>query len=326
MGLELDRRRFLGSLAAFGLALKQNRKGRAQPSFAFGLPIANPGGIPGDGYIVRHGFQTENTWYNPGNWHTAEDWYRLDSADTAGASVLAVAEGEVVFIGSDYPGRVVIVQHAPNLYSMYGHLNPESVTVTQGSRVARGKQIATVASVPGWIAPSHLHFEMRNFLYTAEVNGETPRYAYACGFNCAPGPGYWPMTAPELPSGVGWRNPTHEIGNRLLADGPLRVVVPSSWSGAVEMTSLPWQWTDAVDVGLIDLYPGAQFDVLAVDAGPSASTGTSAEAYFLSYLIDLGDGTSGWVRAAVADSGDTGSDGRPSSVRFTLLPVLDQAR
>ena len=37
-------------------------------------------------------------------------------------------------------------------------------------------------------------------LYEAEVNGETPRYAYACGFNCAPGPGYWPMAAP-----VTWR-------------------------------------------------------------------------------------------------------------------------
>lgn len=322
MGSRFDRRRFLGGIGAATAGLTLPRATRAQSSLAFGLPIAEPGGIPGDGFLVRHGFQTENTWYNPGNWHTAEDWYRLNGVDTAGASVLAVADGGVVFVGSDYPGRVIIVQHAPELYSMYGHLNPGSVTVAQGSQVVRGQQLATIASVPGWTAPSHLHFEMRNFLYTAEVNGETPRYAYGCGYNCAPGPGYWPMTAPELPSGMGWRNPTHEIGNRLLSDGPMSVVVPSSWSGAVEMTSHPWQWPEATGVGLLDLYPGARFDVLAIDAGQAASTGTSAEAYFLSYLVDLGDGSSGWVRAAVADYGDTGSDGRPSSVRFVLLPVL----
>lgn len=322
MGLGFDRRRFLGSLGAAGFMLALRGRAQAQTSFAFGFPIGDPGRLPGDGFIVRHGFQTENTWYNPGNWHTAEDWYRLNGADTAGASVLAVADGEVVFLGSDYPGRVVVVQHAPELYSMYGHLNPESVTVAQGSQVVRGQQLATIASVPGWTAPSHLHFEIRNFLYAAEVNGETPRYAYGCGYNCAPGPGYWPMTAPELPSGMGWRNPTHEIGNRLLSDGPLSVAVPSNWSGAVEMTSLPWQWPESTDVGLLDLYPGARFNVLAVDAGQAASSGTSADAYFLSYLLDLGDGSSGWVRAAVADYGDTGSDGRPSSVRFVLLPVL----
>ncbi|MEZ4532257.1 MAG: M23 family metallopeptidase [Thermomicrobiales bacterium] len=322
MGSGFDRRRLLGGLGAAGLALAFRGTGRAQSTFAFGLPIANPGGIPGDGFLVRHGFQTENTWYNPGNWHTAEDWYRQDGADTAGASVLAVAEGDVVFVGSDYPGRVVVVQHSPTLFSMYGHLNPESVTVAEGSHVTRGQQLATVASVPGWIAPSHLHFELRTFLYSAEINGETPRYPYGCGYNCAPGPGYWPMEAPELPSGMGWRNPTHEIGNRLLSDGPLTVVVPSGWNAPVDLTSFPWQWADATSIGLLDLYPGARYNVLAVDAGQSASTGTSADAYQLSYLIDLGDGSTGWVRAAVADYGDTGSDGRPSSIRFALLPVL----
>lgn len=322
MDLGLDRRRFLSGLGGAGFALALRRKSQAQTSFAFGFPIADPGGLPGDGFLVRHGFQTENAWYNPGSWHTAEDWYRLDAAETAGASVLAVADGDVVFMGSDYPGRVIVIQHAPELYSMYGHLNPETVTVTEGSPVVRGQQLATVASVPGWKAPSHLHFEIRTFLYTAEVNGETPRYPYACGFNCAPGPGYWPIDAPELPSAMGWRNPTHIIGNRLVSDGPLTVAVPASGGGVVELTSAPWQWTDATEVGLLDLYPGARFDVMAVDAGEGASTGTSADAYYLSYLIDLGDGNSGWVRAAVADYGDTGADGRPSSVKFLLLPVL----
>jgi murein DD-endopeptidase MepM/ murein hydrolase activator NlpD len=319
MNSRFDRRRLLGSAAAVAATLPNI--GRAQSSFAFGLPVAEPGGLPGNGFIVRHGFQTENTWYNPGNWHTAEDWYRLNGADTAGAAVVAVAGGEVVFVGSDYPGRIVIIQHAPDLYSMSGHLAPDSVMVAVGDTVTRGQQLASVASIQGWAAPNHLHFEIRNFLYAAEVNGETPRYAYGCGVNCAPGPGYWPMTAPELPSGMGWRNPTHVIGNRLLLDGPLTVQVPAGAGGATPLTSVPWQRSDAYDTGLVDLFPGARYSVLAVDAGEEASTGTSAEAYYLSYLIETDTGASGWVRAAVADSGDTGSDGRPSSVRFNLLPV-----
>jgi murein DD-endopeptidase MepM/ murein hydrolase activator NlpD len=318
-----DRRRLLGGFTAAGLALGLRRGGRAQSSFAFGLPISDPGGLPGDGFLIRHGFQTENTWYNPGDWHTAEDWYRLDGVDTSGAAVLATGEGDVVFVGSDYPGRVVIVQHGPELFSMYGHLDFASVSVAAGDHIVRGQQIGTVALRTDGIVPSHLHFEIRNFLHNAEVNGESPRYGYNCGYMCAPGPGYWPMDAPEPPSGIGWRNPTHVIGNRLLLDGPLTVQVPQNAGGATPLTAAPWQTSEAADLGLADLVPGGRYDVLAVDAGEEASQGTSAEAYFLSFLIDDGSGVSGWVRAAVADSTDTGSDGRPSSVRFALLPVID---
>ena len=38
--------------------------------------------------------------------------------NSAGAPVYAVADGTVVFAGSDYPGRVVIVQHDGGIYSM----------------------------------------------------------------------------------------------------------------------------------------------------------------------------------------------------------------
>ncbi len=323
MRSRIDRRRFLGGAGAAGLLLPRPQSSHAETSLAFGLPIATGGELPGDGFLIRHGYQTENTWYNPGHWHTAEDWYRLDGVETGGAAILAIGAGEVVFVGSDYPGRVIIVQHAPNLLSMYGHLDFSTVAVAEGDHVVRGQQIGTVLQRADGVVPSHLHFEVRNFLYNAEVNGESPRYGYNCGYMCAPGPGYWPIGAPELPSGMGWRNPTHVIGNRLLLGGPLTVQVPLAAGGATTLTSTPWQRDDASELGLIDLVPGTRHGVLAVDAGENASTGTSAEAYILSYLIDDGSGVSGWVRAAVADAGDTGSDGRPSSVRFTLLPVLE---
>ncbi|CAA9283613.1 MAG: hypothetical protein AVDCRST_MAG93-3368, partial [uncultured Chloroflexia bacterium] len=61
---------------------------------------------------------------------------------------------------------------------------------------------------------------------------------------------------------------------------------------------------------------------LAVDAGPEATEGTSAEAYRLWYRLALPDGEPAWVRAAVPSDRDTGSDGRPSSVAFDFLPAL----
>ena len=52
--------------------------------------------------------------------------------------------------------------------------------------------------------------------------GDRPRYGFACGVNCPPGPGYWPIDAPENPSAMGWRNPTHVIAHRMYstADPP----------------------------------------------------------------------------------------------------------
>lgn len=320
MNAAFDRRRLLSGIGAGAFALGAVRTGQAQISHSLGFPIAEPNGVPGDGFHIRHGFQTENTWYNPGYWHTAEDWYRLDGAETAGAHILAIGAGEVVFAGSDYPGRVVIVQHRANLYSMYGHLDYETLAVGAGDRVVRGQQIGQVLQRTDSV-PSHLHFETRTFLFEDEVNGDAPRYGFACGYRCAPGPGYWPIDAPELPAAMGWCNPTHIIGNRLLLDGPLVVQVARGASGPAPLLETPWPLSDTASSGTIELAPGARYAVHAVDAGPETSTGASAEACRLSWLLDDGAGVAGWVRAAVPDDGDTGSDGRPSSVRFTLLPV-----
>ena len=65
---------------------------------AYSYPIGTPGKPLGDGFFIRHGVQVENTWYNPGYWHTGEDWYAIEG-DTAGAHVYAVADGEVACAG-----------------------------------------------------------------------------------------------------------------------------------------------------------------------------------------------------------------------------------
>jgi hypothetical protein len=248
---------------------------------------------------------------------------------TAGAGVYAVADGEIVYAGSNYPGRVVIIRHAGELYSMYGHLDP-ALAVTVGEQVLRGQSFGTVLR-RGDDVPNHLHFEIRTFLTTAEVNGDRPRYNFRCGPNCAPGPGYWPLDAPELPSALGWRNPTHAINRRAFpaASGNLGEVVVAAQPIASSVTL----WADIAEDGApqqaqgeIGLESGARFTLLAVRVGPEATQATSAQSYVLWYRVRLPDGREGWLQAAVPSDFETGSDGRPSTTRFNLLPTIEASR
>lgn len=310
----------LGVAAALAARLRPTAAQASAP--AFSLPIGLPGQVLGDGFLVRHGYACENTWYNPGWLHTGEDFY-LPDGTAAGAGVYAVAAGEIVFAGSEYPGLVVIIQHAEDLYSMYGHLD-YSLAVESGN-VERGQLLGTVLDRPDGRAPSHLHFEMRTFLTTTDVNGDAPRYPYGCGFNCAPGPGYWPMDAPEHPSAMGWRNPTHAIANRAFDGAPrddAEVVVASQSGESAALWSDPSDHADAEQVGDLPLHAGDRYRLLSIATGQEASDETSAEGYRLWYRIAVPDVGRAWVQTAVPSSNDTGSDGRPSSIRFDFLPAV----
>lgn len=322
----MDRRTLLARAALLAAAATGPRRvavaaASQAPPPAFGYPIGLPGRAPGDGFFMRHGYATENTWFAPGNLHTGEDWYAVDE-ETAGARVVAIAPGEVVFAGSDYPGRVVVVRHAPDLYSMYGHLGYD-LPVGVGDAVAWGDILGTVLA-RGDEFPDHLHFEVRTFLTTPEVNGPAPRYGFSCGPDCPPGPGYWPLGAPDHPSDQGWRNPTHTINARAFPVGlpaDQEVVVTASASNETTLWSAPEGEDGAEEIATLPLQPGDRSPLLAIETGPEAATGTGAEAYRLWYRIAPGDGVSGWVQAAVPFAGDTGSDGRASSVRFDFVPA-----
>jgi murein DD-endopeptidase MepM/ murein hydrolase activator NlpD len=302
------------------------RPTRAQPQTvapAYGYPMGFPGRPLGDGLLVRHGYATENTWYNPGWLHTGEDWY-LPEGETAGMAVYAAAAGDVVFAGSEYPGLVVIVQHPDGLYSMYGHLD-YALAVEAGQSVERGQLLGTVLNRSDGLAPSHLHFELRTFFTTPEVNGNAPRYGVACGVDCPPGPGYWPIDAPEHPSVMGWRNPTHVINRRAWRDGVPRgveAIVSEAAPATTPLWTAPSNGENAEFIGDVSLTPGDRYPLLAVDAGEDDTLGTSAEAYRVWYQIALPQRGELWVQAAIPTAYDTGSDGRPSSVRFDLLPDI----
>ncbi len=320
----MNRRALLVRAALLAATVAGRRPALAQespPTFTY--PLSLPGRPPGDGFLLRHGYAVENTWFAPGNLHAGEDWYAV-AGDTAGASVSAVAAGDVVFAGSDYPGRVVVLQHASDLFSMYGHLDYQ-LLVAEGDAVAPGDPLGTVLARADDV-PNHLHFEIRTFLTTPEVNGAAPRYAFTCGPNCLPGPGYWPIAAPDHPSDQGWRNPTHLINARAFPNGEpaqgVAVVATASAPAETALWSAPAGDDAAEELGSLPLRPGDRHPLLAVVTGPEASTGTSAEAYRLWYRIATPDGGPAWVQAAVPSAQDTGSDGRPSSVRFDLVPAV----
>ena len=324
MDLHPSRRALLVAVLAGALTDRVRSVSAQSREPRFVLPIGLPGNVHGDGFVIRHGYGCENTWYNPGWLHTGEDWYLLEG-NTAGAGVYAVTDGEVVFAGSEYPGRVVIVRHADDLYSMYGHLD-HSLAVEVGEPVERGQPLGTVLDRIDGRAPSHLHFEIRTFLTTPYVNGDSPRYAYGCGVNCAPGPGYWPIDAPEHPSNLGWRNPTHVIAKRMFGGRPpegAEVVVASGADDSAAIWSLPADRRDTAKIDELALLPGERYPLISIAAGDEASRATSAEGYRLWYQVALPNGGSGWIQAAVPSTTDTGSDGRPSSIRFNLVPAIE---
>ena len=314
-------------IRAFGVGVAASAfpaaaRGQA-PGPVYGYPMGIPGQPLGDGLFVRVAYAAENARYYPGWWHTGENWHRLEG-ETAGLGVYAVADGEVVFAGAEYPGRVVIVAHPDGLYAMYGHLD-DALAVEPGQPVTRSDVLGTVLARDDDYWRSHLHFELRTFFTKPEINGSAPQYGVSCGFECPPGPGYWPMTAPDHPSQLGWRNPTHVINRRAWPEGipaSAEVTVATTAPERTPLWSAPSQSSGAAPLGELALTPGDRFPLLAIDAGDEASTATSAEATHLWYRIALSDVTTGWVQAAVPLALDSGADGRPSSLRFDFLPVV----
>lgn len=288
-------------------------------------PIGWAGQIPGDGFRIGHGFACENSWFKPGWWHTGEDWYAVDR-DTGDAVIYAVAAGEVVYVGFDYPGRVIIVRHAGNLFSVYGHLN-FTTAVTQGQTVAPGDALGSVLLQVRHRAPSHLHFEFRTFLTTPLVNGDRPSHGVKCGINCPPGPGYWPITASEHPSALGWRNPTHQQVKLALDAGVPERMMARVQSAAVGRTvTLHAEPDGGSEVRKqLTLGPDDAFALRGLSAGDPASNATGAEGYGFWLRIAVGDGVGGWVQAAIPSDRETGSDGRPSAIdRPFLIASADE--
>jgi murein DD-endopeptidase MepM/ murein hydrolase activator NlpD len=98
----------------------------------------------------------------------------VDISNPVGTNILAVADGWVVYAGSDdkemfgpqldFYGNLVVIEHdmlAPNripLYTLYGHMS--NVEVQTGQRVHQGDKIGEVGAT-GVALGAHLHLEVR---------------------------------------------------------------------------------------------------------------------------------------------------------------------
>jgi lipoprotein NlpD len=83
----------------------------------------------------------------------------IDFAGKSGDPVLAAADGKVTFAGTGVHGygKLVIVQHSPNLLSVYAHNRAN--LVAEGATVTRGQKIAEMGNTESDAVK--LHFEIR---------------------------------------------------------------------------------------------------------------------------------------------------------------------
>jgi murein DD-endopeptidase MepM/ murein hydrolase activator NlpD len=97
----------------------------------------------------------------------------VDYRAPAGAPVVAVAGGTVVFAGwTNGGGRTVRIRHASGYESGYLHLSAFAPGIRSGARVDQGQLIGRVGST-GLATGPHLHFELKRG--GAHVNPQTER-------------------------------------------------------------------------------------------------------------------------------------------------------
>lgn len=85
----------------------------------------------------------------------------VDYAAPMGTRVKAVADATVAFVGGQGGyGNVVILQHAGNISTVYGHLSHFAPGLHKGQKIAQGEVVGFVG-MTGLATGPHLHYEFR---------------------------------------------------------------------------------------------------------------------------------------------------------------------
>lgn len=86
---------------------------------------------------------------------------KADGSSIDGASIVATADGEVIYAGyrGGY-GNTVMVDHGNGVVTLYAHQRSGGIKVGVGAQVSKGQRIGTVGST-GYSTGPHLHFEVR---------------------------------------------------------------------------------------------------------------------------------------------------------------------
>ena len=121
------------------------------------------GGTEDSGEIVVNkgmfGWPTDGVVYSLFGYRWGQMHAGLDISGKTGTTVIAARDGTVEFAGrkGGY-GNLIIIRHADNYETYYGHLSVISVQV--GETVRRGEKIGLMGSTGKSTGP-HLHFEVR---------------------------------------------------------------------------------------------------------------------------------------------------------------------
>lgn len=85
----------------------------------------------------------------------------IDYSAPKGTSIQATADGTVAFIGRQKGyGKVIIIEHAANLTTVYAHQSRFASGLKKGDAVSRGNTIGYVGST-GMVTGNNLHYEVR---------------------------------------------------------------------------------------------------------------------------------------------------------------------
>jgi murein DD-endopeptidase MepM/ murein hydrolase activator NlpD len=161
---------FLGACAT--RPLKFSRKGLLDSDAGVARTIASGGEKEADEMYALH---TGEKIALVGNWQWPLDRVQISSQfgdrngkfhqgidlrAAMGTAVHAASDGEVVYVGSKIRGygRMVVLKHAGNFYSVYAHHSRNKVKL--GKHVKRGEVIA-YSGKTGHSTGPHLHFEIR---------------------------------------------------------------------------------------------------------------------------------------------------------------------
>lgn len=139
-----------------------------------------------------------------GPYHPGEDWNAGSS--TAGQPVYAAGSGTVILskpINLAGRGNLVVIKHDTSFGIRYtAYLHVTGITVSVGSQVQRGQQIAYIYNMS---TGPHLHFEMRSTIDTSSLYPHDDGYGY-----------YYTKSACD---GDGFLSPTNEINAHRPSNG-----------------------------------------------------------------------------------------------------------
>ncbi len=113
--------------------------------------------VPRLKFPVPHGVLTSPFGHRWGKFHKG-----LDIAAPIGTSVLACADGKVIFTGSRKRfrryGNTVLINHGKGVYTYYAHLS--KIKVKKNQQVRKGQTVGLVGNSGRSTGP-HLHLEVR---------------------------------------------------------------------------------------------------------------------------------------------------------------------